>query len=364
MLETIREYAGEQLRAANERDRLRARHFDYFLHMAQQGEPRLFTPQSSIDWAEAEIDNLRAALAWALEAEIDRDSAEQRTGRALELFAHVWPLWLNRGYSIEGNEWLNQLLSVHTAPTRARARALLIAGDFAGYRGDYSRQSTLIQQALALAQKLGDKKRIAWALMEMGLVERNRNSPEAFEFLMESLAMFQELNENLWVCRISFQLAETYMTNGNPEAAKPFWKQGLELCRREDDKFHIAWGLEGLGNVERSEGRFEQAREFYRESLKLKAVVMDKAGIFYSLAAFAQLAAAQRQFKRAASLWGSAEKLGQSLNLLMVPSREGLYTSSISETRAQLGEEVFTVAWTDGRRMKMQQAIEYALAGA
>jgi predicted ATPase/transcriptional regulator with XRE-family HTH domain len=361
MLETIREYAGEQLQAADERERLRARHFDYFFQMAQQGEPRLFAPESFIDWAETEIDNLRAALAWALERDPHGAFSEERAGRALDLMLHVWPLWLNRGYSIEGNEWLNQLLSVHIAPTLARARALLLAGDFAGYRGDYSQQTTLIQEALALAQKLGDKKRIAWAWMEMGLIERNRHSPEAFEFLTESLAMFQDLKENLWVCRVSFLLAETYLTNGNLEAAKPLWKQGLDLCRKENDKFHIAWGLEGLGNVERLEGHLEQAREFYREGLKLKVVVMDKAGIFYSLSAFAQLAAAQKQFKRAAILWSSAEKLGQSLNLLLVPSKEGLYTSLMSAARARLGEEAFDAAWLEGKEMKMHEAIEYAL---
>jgi predicted ATPase/transcriptional regulator with XRE-family HTH domain len=362
MLETIREYAAERLRSAGEKDELRARHFDYFLQKAQQGEPRLFAPESFIDWAEAEIDNLRAALTWALEAEPDRDPAKERAGRALELMGHVWPLWLNRGYSIEGNEWLNQLLAVHTAPTLARARALLLAGDFAGYRGEYSQQTALTQEALALSQKLGDKKRIAWAWMEMGMLERNRHSPEAYEFLLESLAMFQELKETLWVCRVSFLLAESYITNGNLEAAKPLWKQGLDLCREENDKFHIAWGLEGLGNVERLEGNLVQAREFYREALSLKVVVKDKAGIFYSLSAFAQLAAAQKQFKRAAILWSAAEKLGQSLNLLLIPSKEGLYTSLISETNAQLGEELLAAAWAEGRTMKMQEAIDYALS--
>jgi non-specific serine/threonine protein kinase len=361
MLETIREYAGEQLRAADEKERLRARHFDYFLQMAQQGEPKLFAPVSFIDWAEAEIDNLRAGLAWALERDAHDASSEERAGRALDLMLHVWPLWLNRGYSIEGNEWLNQLLSVHTAPTLARARALLLAGDFAGFRGDHSQQTSLIQEALALAQKLGDKKRIAWAWMEMGVIERGRNSPEAIEFLAESLAMFQELKENLWVCRTSYLLAEAHLAHGNREASKPLWERGVELSRKEGDKFQLAWGLEGLGNVERLEGHFERAREFYRESLKLKVAVMDKTGIFYSLSAFAQLAAAQKQFKRAVILWSSAEKLGQSLNMLLVQSNEGLYTSLISEARAELGEEAFVGAWAEGRKMKMQEAIRYAL---
>jgi tetratricopeptide (TPR) repeat protein len=363
MLETIREYAREKLSASGELEELRARHFDYFHGMAQEGEPRLFAVESSIDWAEREIDNIRGALAWTLEKDPSGALSEERTGRGLELMLPIWPLWLSRGYTIEGSEWLNQLLAVHRGTTPARARALLIAGDFARYRGDYAGQNAFIQESLALARKLGDKKRIAWALMEMGLVERTSHRyPEAIPFLVESLEMFQELKENLWVCRTMFILAETHIANGNVEAAKPFVQHGLDLCRAENDKWQIAWGLEVLGNVERLQGRLAQAKELFTESLQLKVEVMDKAGFIYSLQAFAQLAAAQKHFERAAVLWGAAEKLRQALNLLLDPLKEKLHTSLITTARTQLGEETFAAAWAEGRTMKLQEAIEYALA--
>jgi non-specific serine/threonine protein kinase len=362
MLETIREYAREKLSTSGEREKLRARHFDYFHSMAEQGEPMLFAQESSLDWAESEIDDLRAAFAWSLESDSNDALSQERAGRGLELLLHVWPLWLQRGYSIEGNEWMNQFLSVHTATTLARTRALLLAGDFARYRGDLAEQVRLIQESLVLARELGDKKRIAWSLMEMGLAERDfRRYTEAIQFLTESLAMFQELNENLWVCRTSFLLAETHMANGELEAAKPLWNYGLKLCREENDKWQISWGLEGLGHIERLEGRLEQARELYLESLHLKVSVMDRAGIIYSLEALAQLAAMLNQFERAAVLWGMAEGLRQTFKLQLPPSREELYTSLIPEARAQLGEEVFAAVWSQGQSMEMRQAIDYAL---
>jgi hypothetical protein len=93
-------------------------------------------------------------------------------------------------------------------------------------------------------------------------------------------------------------------------------------------------------------------------------VIVDKSGIAYSLAAFAQLAAAQKQFKRAATLWGASEKLRQSLRVLPFTSKDQLFTSLMPATRTQLGEDVFVASWADGRRMKLEEAIEYALAGA
>ena len=80
MLETIREFAHEQLYAANELDLLRARHFDHFLQLAQQAEANLFASESSVDWAETEISNLRAGLAWALEKDEGGNPSEERAG--------------------------------------------------------------------------------------------------------------------------------------------------------------------------------------------------------------------------------------------------------------------------------------------
>ena len=88
---------------------------------------------------------------------------------------------------------------------------------------------------------------------------------------------------------------------------------------------------------------------------------MDKLGIAYSFAAFARLAAAQRQLERAVILWGAAQHLGQTINLVLVPSREGPDKVTFTETRAQLGQEAFAAASAEGRTMKMQEAIAYAL---
>ena len=362
MLQTIHDFAHEKLRASNEMESMRQHHFDYYHEMGQQGEQKLFAAESSIDWAESEIDNIRAALTWALEKDNDSPLSEERARKGLELMGYIWPLWLSRGYTSEGSEWINQLLATHTIATLARARALLLAGDFARYRGDLTGQAEFFQEALTLARKLRDKKHIAWSLTEIGLLESSRRAYHmAISRLTESLSILRELNETLWVYRTSFLLAEMYIENRNLEAAKSLWEQGLDLCREENDNFHVAWGLEGLGNVERLQEHFEQARQLYAESLNLKVGVMDKTGITYSLEAFAQLAAAQKQFKRASILWGAANHLREIINIYLESTRDDIYTSLIPFTREQIGVEVFDEAWKKGEAMKLDEAIEYAL---
>jgi non-specific serine/threonine protein kinase len=223
------------------------------------------------------------------------------------------------------------------------------------------KKALLIQQALELAQQVGDRKVIGMALMEMGMVKRDRDDPEAVRWFSESLSLFRELNDNLWECRTSFLLAETYTMHGNLEAAKPLLRRGLELARAADDKWQIAWGLEGLGNLARLEGNFEEAWQSYTESLTLKVRVMDKLGIAYCFAAFAKLAAVQKQLERSAVLWGAADQLAQSMSLVLTPSKEGPDKAAFLQTRAQLGEAVFETAWKKGQSMKLPEAVQYAL---
>jgi non-specific serine/threonine protein kinase len=238
----------------------------------------------------------------------------------------------------------------------------LLATDFARYRGDYTKEAILANQALALARELGDKKQIAGSIMELGLVERDfHRYPQAVSFLNEAISLFQALDENLWVYRTSFQLAETHMANGDLKAAKPLWTQGLDWFRQQGDRGHTAWGLEGLGNIARLEGQLQQAAALYRQSLNLKVEVLDKWHIAFSFEALAQLAATQQQFERAAVLWGAAEQLRATLNMSLDPSRRNIYTSLIPNARDQLGAEAFEAAWAQGRALPLEQAIAFAL---
>ena len=81
MLETIREYAGERLIAAGDEERVRERHRDYFLALAEEAEPKLIGAEQA-EWLqrlEEEHENLRAALNWSLmESGIGRRSSALR----------------------------------------------------------------------------------------------------------------------------------------------------------------------------------------------------------------------------------------------------------------------------------------------
>ena len=100
MLETIREFGLEVLNEAGEEGTVRALHASHFMELAERAAPELTGPEQAawFDRLETEHDNVRAALAWALDTgEIE---VALRLGSALTRF------WLSRGYFQEGRRWI------------------------------------------------------------------------------------------------------------------------------------------------------------------------------------------------------------------------------------------------------------------
>ena len=132
MLETIREYALEELDVREETEAARLRHAAFCLHLAKLAEPNLELVEAGVwlDRLEVEHDNLRAALAWGVAAE---------DGRLLfaRLAAALWKFWWIRGYTTEGRRWLDRAL-LESAPSDLRVELLNGAGQFAlSYHDSY-----------------------------------------------------------------------------------------------------------------------------------------------------------------------------------------------------------------------------------
>ena len=105
MLETIREYAGEQLEAKGEAAWVRRLYMDYFQGIAQEAHPRLLKGSDQELWLqrlETEHANLRSALKLALE--IGDGEA------AVQMGATMWKFWLTHDHVTEGRWWLEQAL--------------------------------------------------------------------------------------------------------------------------------------------------------------------------------------------------------------------------------------------------------------
>ena len=102
MLDTIREYAQEQLALSGEAPAVQRRHAEYYLRFARQAAPALEGGQLS-EWhrqLDLEEENLRTALHWLME--------NDETEFALRLASSIWRYWQRQGNLGEGRRWLDQ----------------------------------------------------------------------------------------------------------------------------------------------------------------------------------------------------------------------------------------------------------------
>jgi predicted ATPase len=150
MLETIREYAVEQLDEVEDGERRRCRHTEFFVAVARQESTELRgSSREGGDRLENERDNLRIALMRAF--------ARADIEPAYELAIAYGLLCIYRGPQTEGRAWLDAALRVtEGAAPLLRERALAIASDLAKRQGDLEAARLLAEERLELARALGD----------------------------------------------------------------------------------------------------------------------------------------------------------------------------------------------------------------
>src|SRR5207248_6902065 len=136
MLETVREYAGIQLRETKEAERLQQKHATYFLAFTRHEVARIWgaEPQVGLSRLEQDYDDLVSALEWGRKSEIGQES-----GLGLQLAAELGIFWERRGYLSEGRDRLAQALRSKRRPEedRCRADALDAAARLAFLQNDY-----------------------------------------------------------------------------------------------------------------------------------------------------------------------------------------------------------------------------------
>ncbi|MCU0495379.1 MAG: tetratricopeptide repeat protein, partial [Chloroflexaceae bacterium] len=274
MLETLREYALEQLAHAGESEAIRQRHVAWYLHMAEARPPGDGPEREA--WftrLDPELDNLRAALAWLLErAEGATGEAETALTTALRLLGALTGFWNERGYLREGRQWFARGLARATSATLRplRARALSQAANLACHHGDFRAAQPLAEEAVVLCRELGDKRNLAWALQWLGWGLNDEGDTARVRALSEErLALWRELGDEQRIASALGHLGWVAMRQGDVARARTALEEGLALVRAAGQVHHVADFLFDLANVAQLSGQHDEARAYTDEGLRL-----------------------------------------------------------------------------------------------
>ncbi|MGC8666931.1 MAG: ATP-binding protein [Chthonomonadales bacterium] len=358
MLQTIRAYAQRRLDEAGEADAVAARHLAYYTAMVEKAEPQLVGPHQAqwLDRLEADHDNIRAALAFAL--------AAGHTDEGLRLASAVWRFWLVRGYLNEGRSRLASLLDAARpqAPSQAFCKALHAEGRLAGCQGDYEAASALLLEALHLQEALGDKRGAAASLLSLGVVAGERGDmDQAEEYFRRSLKIQQDEGDVRGSAMSLQNLGNVAVYRQDWHTARSFLEQSLRLCRQVGDTQGMAIALNNLGHICARLEDFDTAHRYFRESLALCRNLGYKVGIASGTDEIAKLAAARNDAERACRLMAASISLREEIHAPVPQTDREEFDRLLSSIRCRLGPERFAAVWNEGRAMSLDEAVAYAL---
>jgi ATP/maltotriose-dependent transcriptional regulator MalT len=279
LLETVRQYAADQLEALGPQaaEAARSAHLDYYQALADTAAPQLVgTDQAAwLDRLDAELGNLRAAVACSL------TQTDAEPGLRLAASLHVY--WEVRGHAAEGADALRALLDARAArrATPLRARALVVAADLLDKTGAYTVAGDYCDEALAFARAAGDENLIANVLHVQGWVLLRHGQGGASLLIEQGLGLARQLGErHLAGQLLSARCYAAYVRGDVADAARDA-AEALSLFREAGDQIQVGATLGNLGYIELSAGDLDGARDHLAESLEISRALNNRDGIVY-----------------------------------------------------------------------------------
>jgi predicted ATPase/DNA-binding XRE family transcriptional regulator len=342
MLHTIREFCLECLAREGEEARVRGRHADYFVTLAEEAAPHL-EGQEQASWLgrlASEADNLRAALDW-LYARRDAETG-LRLVRALKVY------WFVRGHLIEGSERAAAFATLDEAAAfpLLLGDALTAAGFLAREYGDYDGAEAASRQALELAHRLHDRQRAADAMANLGYVALQQGEDDAARDLFRrSLATYREVGNLQGIADSLSFLALTAYRGGDLAAARRLNEESLAIWEGLDDRQATVWAQTRLALVLLAQGERDAACERLMASLETSRALDFRWGFSWCFDGLAHLAATAGEHTLAARLLAAAEAVREAAGLRLSQAEWAENDRLCERVREGLGAAAFGRIW-------------------
>ena len=359
MLETVREYALEQLAASGDELAIQRAHAHSFLRLAEQ----LWVSFDRTEWTERErrfqrletdVNNLRAALAWFLG---NQPIEAVRLAGALDYF------WLRSNLFTEGRDWLTRARAAAVdVPPAVLARALMAAGGLALRQSDLAQAEADLSEAITLARDLEDDRLLAHALAHLfNVAEGQGDLAWARQINAEEQAHARLAGGSLGIAIATLNAGKVALHMNDLSQAEMLLREALDLHKRYNGPHATAFAQTWLGDVVLARGDVAGAMRLYRDSLIGFAAGNDWASVASGLEPLAEItvssqpAATVRMLGAAAAL---RETLGTPRNPAYIPD----YARTLNTAQTKLSEEAYAEAWCTGQQLAPDEMLSDAVA--
>ena len=364
MLETIHEYATDQLTRIGETSELRSRHAEYYASLVEQlrsasrgGSDQL----RALDQLETEHDNIRDALEWSL------DGGDPVVG--LRLVGGLGHFWFRKGHYGEAQRWASQALDRHKeidSEPAIQAALLHSAGVVAHFSDERDEGRRLHLQALELYKGLDDDLETGWLLIYLGAQAFGQPDQieEATAYAEEGLNLLQRVNDQAGIAQTFHILGELARHDGDHARAIEVLEEGLSIAREIGDALREILILDSLTYIAIYDDDVTRAAALGHEAFTRTIEVDHQPHIPAAIAAAAAVSMAEGDPERAARLLGASHAVFEAHGFTPRPSDMPDISRLKLVVRKGQDSASFEAAWAEGLEMSEEDAIDYAYSGS
>jgi non-specific serine/threonine protein kinase len=349
LLETVREYAREQLEESGEAAEVRDRHLQHFLAFASRARLELVGPAQATWYRNVDLerDNLMAAQQWCGEA------GQPLLG--LRLISSLKGYWVNRGLVAFARGIMIAALESVPERGRQRARTLYDAGQMGYFMGLFVEARAQLEECLGIAREIGDKVLIGLALQPLGLACAGAGDPSAARPYLEEAIEPRARAGGAASRGRGGDRARAAASRGRRHRIRRALVRARGLPRprpqRSDGRRdRAAQPCDGRGRPQEGRTRARRARRGarYRALDRFQAPGPERAGSVRGLAASLE------DWQRAASFYGAAEAEASRTGIRRDPADEAFLAPHIERARASAGAEAVRRAREPGTRSRLR----------
>jgi hypothetical protein len=157
-------------------------------------------------------------------------------------------------------------------------------------------------------------------------------------------------------------LAHQEWQRGQTARAVSRLEEALDVAREHRMGWILPSILVGLGTISTDLGDPVRAVGYFRESIALAQLRGNLGDVIDGIGGLARLAAATDQQEKAVRLFGAADAMREGLAIPLSSSEVAELEPIMNVLRTALGEGGFSAAWSDGRSLSQDDALDEALS--
>ncbi len=361
MLEYIREFAVDKLKASGEYDACKEKQADFYHDCLQ----RIKLQQNKVDHIdilnclEHEHNNLRQVMDHLLE--------KKELKKLTELAWTLWLFWWVNAHTKEGYTWMQKVWHAYhegnvTFDDYTFSLLATNVGTMAFLQRDLETFNVALVKNYNLIRQQPDDELVATASLIVGVVKTIIHEHDDAEIILQiSLERYKRIGLTSGISFALSALGRNAIYDGKKlEMARKYYEESMLMAKQDENAISEIICLAGFALCEVM-AKSSEAKKYLRESIRMSQQIHFYEALAWSIEIWALVSINEGNLVHAVTLMGAVDHLRETTQLPVWDDLHAIILDANQQLHHLLGNEVFDQAWNRGVEMSLDRMLEYAM---